>query len=236
LLVARVLQVANSAFYMRRNPVDNLGNALAYLGLEGIRQVLVQLIFHNLATKYFANQQEKLLHSECCAYLAVKLGERKTRDVFTLGKIRVAGLLHDLGALALQFCFPDEYVKATELIRTRKNSTIMAERAIFGTDHCEVGARLCEEWKLPEYVKKCAADHHGMFVGKDEKLILPVICANAFLNNEIDQLPGMDYGSLAASFALNTTTTENEGKIEVMAFLYETYKGFKAQQGKQTTR
>lgn len=229
LLVARILQVANSAFYMRRNPVDDVGQALAYLGLDGIRQVLVQLIFHNLATKYFAHQKDKLLHSECCAFLAVKLAERKGKDMLMLGKVRVAGLLHDLGALALQFSYPEEYDKVADLVRQRKNNTVLAERSIFGTDHCEVGSRLSEEWKLPEYVKICAAEHHSMIAGKEEKVIAPVVCANAFLNTEIDQIPGFDYAPLTKKFAISPTISENEAKMEVMSFLYNAYKSFKAE-------
>lgn len=229
LLVARILQVANSAFYMRRNPVDDIGQALAYLGLDGVKQVLVQLIFHNLATKYFTNQKEKLLHSECCAFLAVKLAERKTKDILLLGKIRVAGLLHDLGSLALQFSYPEEYAKVVTNITQQKNNTIIAEREVFGTDHCEVGAKLCEEWKLPAYVKTCVAEHHSLIMGKDENIIAPVVCANAFLNNEIDELPGFDYAPLTLKFANSPTIATNEAKMEIMSFLYDAYKGFKAE-------
>ncbi len=229
LLIARILQVANSAFYMRRNPVDDISHALAYLGMDGIRQVLVQLIFHNLATKYFAHQKDKLQHSECCAHLAVKLAERKTKDVLTLGKVRVAGLLHDLGSLALQFSYPDEYDKVSEKIKNQKMPTIMAERSMFGTDHCEVGAVLSLEWKLPEYVRKCIIEHHGVISGADEKFIEPVACANAFLNAEIEQLPGMDYSVMARKYAITPNIPDNEAKMEVLAFLYEQWKTFKAE-------
>lgn len=229
LLVARILQVANSAFYMRRNPVDDIGNALAYLGLDGIRQVLVQLIFHNLATKYFVQQKHTLIHSECCAHLAVKLAERKFKDLITLGKVRVAGLLHDLGSLALQFSFPDEYAKVSALMNSSKCTTNQAERSIFGVDHCEVGARLCVEWKLPDYVRACAAEHHSIISGPLEKILNPVVCANAFLDIEIDQMPGMDYAPLLKNYSLVPNVSDNEAKMEVLAFLYETWKTFKSE-------
>lgn len=228
LLVARILQVANSAFYMRRNAIEDVQQALAYLGLEGIRQVLVQLLFHSLATTYFSQQKEKLLHCECCAYLAVKLAERKSKDIHFLGKVRVAGLLHDLGALALQFSYPDEYAKVAELSR-RHATTIQSERSIFGTDHCEIGVRICEEWKLPDYVKSCIAEHHNFLAAKNEKVNVPVVCANAFLNVEIEQLPGMDYAPLTRRFATTPNISANEAKMEVTAFLYAAWKAFKAE-------
>ncbi len=226
LLIARILQVANSAFYMRRNPVDNIENALAYLGLEGIRQVLVQLIFQSLATKYFAHQKDKLIHGECCAHLAVKLAERKTRDLMTLGKVRVAGLLHDVGALALQFCFLDEYARATANAITNKSSIIDEEQKIFGIDHCQVGARLSAEWKLPDYVKTCTADHHSIVSGPFDKIIRPVICANAFLNNAIDKLQGLDFSPLAREFTITPNVSDNEARMDILACFTDTMKSF----------
>ncbi|MDD3146827.1 MAG: HDOD domain-containing protein [Candidatus Riflebacteria bacterium] len=231
LLVARILQVANSAFYMRRNPVDNIENALAYLGLEGIRQVLVQLIFQSLATKYFAHQKDKLVHGECCAHLAVKLAERKTKDLMTLGKIRVAGLLHDVGALALQFCYQDEYTRTMNEALTQKTSIIEVERSIFGTDHCQVGARLSSEWKLPDYVKTCASDHHSIASSQFDKIVRPVICANAFLNTAIDKLPGLDFSPLAREFSITPNISDNEARMELLAFFTETMKSFTPEQG-----
>ncbi len=231
LLVARILQVANSAFYMRRNPVDNIENALAYLGLEGIRQVLVQLIFQSLATKYFAHQKDKLVHGECCAHLAVKLAERKTKDLMTLGKIRVAGLLHDVGALALQFCYQDEYAKSVNEAMTQKISILEVERSIFGTDHCQVGARLSAEWKLPDYVKTCTADHHSIVSSQFDKIVRPVICANAFLNSAIDKLPGLDFSPLAREFAITPNVSDNDARMELLAFFTETMKSFTPEQG-----
>ncbi|HAE37640.1 MAG TPA: hypothetical protein DCG57_03250 [Candidatus Riflebacteria bacterium] len=228
LLIARILQVANSAFYMRRNAVEDVQQALSYLGLDGIRQVLVQLMFHNLATTYFSQQKEKLLHCECCAYLAVKLAERKSKDIHFLGKVRVAGLLHDLGSLALQFSYPDEYAKVADLIKSH-SSTIQAERSVFGTDHCEVGVRICGEWKLPDYVKSCVAEHHAFTSANNERVNTPVICANAFLNLEIEQLPSIDYAPLTKFFALTPNISNNEAKMEVTAFLYAAWKSFKAE-------
>ncbi len=226
LLIARILQVANSAFYMRRNPVDNIENALAYLGLEGIRQVLVQLIFQSLATKYFAHQKDKLIHGECCAHLAVKMAERKTKDLMTLGKIRVAALLHDVGSLALQFCYLDEYAKAVTKAVSEKLNILVTEKEIFGTTHCDVGARLATEWKLPDYVKTCASDHHSIASGPFDKIVRPVICANAFLNTAIDKLPGLDFSPLAKEFSVTPNISDNEARMELLAFFTETMKSF----------
>lgn len=226
LLIARVLQTANSAFFMRRNKVEDIGQALAYLGLDGFRQVLVQLIFQNLATRYFANQEERLRHSEAVAHLAVKLAERKTRDTVTLGKVRVAGLLHDIGALAMQYCFPDEYKKVLQFQKQNKVSIILAESRIFGLDHCEVGAKLCFEWGLPGYLVDCARDHHYLSIKNHPTIIEPVIIANAFLNIEVEQADSIDYKQLLLPYCPGHPAGENEARLEVQSFLYANWKAF----------
>lgn len=226
LLIARVLQTANSAFFMRRNKVEDIGQALAYLGLDGFKQVLVQLIFQNLATRYFANQEERLKHSEAVAHLAVKLAERKTRDAVLLGKVRVAGLLHDIGALAMQFCFPEEYAKVQKFQREKNCTIIMAERKYFGLDHCEIGTKLCFEWGLPAYLIECAKVHHNQTCKNHENIISPVIVANAFLNVEVEQINSMDYKPLLISWCPGHPSSENEARLEVQSFLYAQWKAY----------
>lgn len=227
LLIARVLQTANSAFFMRRNKVEDIGHAIAYLGLDGFKQVLVQLIFQNLATKYFANQEDRLKHSEAVAFLAVKLAERKTRDSVLIGKVRVAGLLHDIGALAIQYCFPDDYKKATDIQAKDKITIVMAERRVFGLDHCEVGAKLCFEWGLPAFLLDCAKEHHYPICKNNVNIIEPVIVANAFLNVEVEQVPSLEYTKLLLNYGSGKTDSDNETKIEVQSFLYAQWKVFK---------
>ncbi|GAB4272707.1 MAG: hypothetical protein Kow0029_11660 [Candidatus Rifleibacteriota bacterium] len=227
LLVARILQTANSAFFMRRNKVEDIGQAIAYLGIEGFKQVLVQMIFQNLATKYFAHQEQRLRHSEAVSHLAVKLAERKIRDQIILGKVRVAGLLHDIGALAIQYCFPDEYQKVSEIIEREKVTVNMAEQRVFGLDHCEVGSKLCFEWGLPAFLMDCAKYHHMPVCSNNANIIEPVIVANSFMNVEVEQLPSLDYTRLLSKFAIGNFENENEAKLEVQAFLYSTWKSFK---------
>ncbi|MEW6712906.1 MAG: HDOD domain-containing protein, partial [Candidatus Riflebacteria bacterium] len=178
-------------------------------------------------TKYFAEQEERLKHSESVAHLAVKVAERKIRDVVTLGKIRVAGLLHDIGALALQFCFKEEYKKVLDYQQSRKVSIIIAERHFFGLDHCEIGSRLCLEWGLPAYLLDCAREHHKLSCRNYAGIIEPVIIANAFLNSEIGHQITIDYKKLLHSYCPNKYLDEKEAGQEVQMFLYSQWNSFK---------
>lgn len=231
-LIARVLQTANSAFFMRRSKVEDIGQAIAYLGIDGFKQVLIQLIFQNLATKYFANQEERLKHSEAVAFLAVKLAQRKIKDATVIGKIRVAGLLHDIGALAIQYCFPEDYKKVLEIQARGKLPMLLAEQRVFGLDHCEVGTKLCLEWGLPDFLLVCTKEHHLPLCKNHHDIIEPVIIANAFLNVEVEQIPSLEYTKLLQNYSIGKMETENEARMEVQSFLYNQWQAFKESLGK----
>lgn len=61
----------------------------------------------------------------------------------------VAGLVHDLGKLVLDWVLPRTYARVVQLAASRATSIAEAERALLGIDHHLVGKRLAEHWGLP---------------------------------------------------------------------------------------
>jgi diguanylate cyclase (GGDEF)-like protein len=61
----------------------------------------------------------------------------------------LAGLLQDIGVLALGQLHPDEYLPMLE--QAEDNAALLqAERQVFDTDHAHIGMRLARHWHLPE--------------------------------------------------------------------------------------
>ena len=67
------------------------------------------------------------------------------------------GLLHDLGKLALRRCFPKSYRR---VLVADGRSAADRERAILGMDHCLVGRRLAQLWRLGEPIQQIIWLHH----------------------------------------------------------------------------
>lgn len=194
-LVIRMLKTANTAYFSRRVPVETLKSAVTFLGLEGIRQLLVHELFGSF-TQFFSNQRDKLAHMRRCSHLAGYIGKLIKADLPTIGKMRVAGLLHDLGSLAFSFYDRDEYSKVMSLIRKERLTTSEAEMRVFGVSHQYLGALYAREMGMPDYVVSVIEKHHDAEIDKDDFVMMAVVCANGFLNEKIEQIRHTSYDPL----------------------------------------
>ena len=151
-LSARMLRVANSPLYAGRRRVDNLGQAMTMLGLNATLSLalgfsLVQGLRGKNGT---AAEQEKIWRRSVLAALAARLLGQKI-GVARLEDLMLAGLLQDIGGLALLQAAPTEYTA----LRTRAhdNASLLAlEEEVFGSHHGVVGAWLSRQWQLPAYI------------------------------------------------------------------------------------
>lgn len=72
----------------------------------------------------------------------------------------VCGLLHDLGKVVFDSCFPKSYDRVIEKVENRSVDIADVEREIFGIDHTIAGHRLAQHWRLPTPVGECIWLHH----------------------------------------------------------------------------
>lgn len=61
----------------------------------------------------------------------------------------VAGLVHDLGKLALDWVLPKSYARVVQQAEVRRSPLAQLERASLGVDHHQAGKHLAERWTLP---------------------------------------------------------------------------------------
>lgn len=206
MLVGRMLKIANSSSLSNRVQMTDLKTVVKFLGIEGIRQILIQEIFNTL-TKVFVTQRDKLSHMRRCSILSAHVGKLIGADISLIGKIRAAGLIHDIGSLALSFHNSTEYASVARRIRGEKVTVCDAEKDIFGIDHQEIGEMLGKALSLPDYITRVAGTHHSIEFENHDLISMAVMVANGFLNEQIEQIAFTDYESfiptLAAEYARN---------------------------------
>ena len=72
-----------------------------------------------------------------------------------------AGLLHDIGKLALRETMPKSFSRIFEQAESEAVSLRTVEERNLGLDHTIVGKHLAQQWRLPNAVVLAAWLHHG---------------------------------------------------------------------------
>jgi HD-like signal output (HDOD) protein/ActR/RegA family two-component response regulator len=157
---AKVLQLANSAYFCRHQPVSSLPDAVALLGHETLRALVLSAeafqkfdVPASIPGFALAAVQDRSLQ---VGRLAHKLsdGTPEADDAFA------AGLLLDVGLLVLAAhqpgCLADVLLAAER--EGRSAHEIELER--HGITHAEIGAHLLALWGLPHTIVEAVAHHH----------------------------------------------------------------------------
>jgi len=184
-MTAKILQLANSAAY--GPPLDEADPAstVGQIGLENTKGVLLlshsYSNFRDLDGSGFS-VDELWRHSQQTSRMARKIAETQQADLNTIQQSATAGLLHDLGKLALAANLSGQYRKALELTRTKKIALWEAEQEVFGATHGEVGGCLLGIWGLPVPVVEAVSMHHHptCFLSQTFNPLTAVHAANAF--------------------------------------------------------
>jgi len=180
-LTLRVLRTANSPFYGSRGGITAVRDACRVLGVHTLGNVAMAALALSQfpATGESAEWRHNLWrHGAAVGAIARALARNQKVSGETA---YTAGLLHDIGRIALQACFPAEYKLA---LRRRDGTDILlreAESAVFGLDHCAVGAELIHAWQLPSTIASALAQHHPGASGDGDALgdllhIADVLC------------------------------------------------------------
>lgn len=160
-LALRVMKVANSSYYCSGRRVQTLNEAAGRLGMAGIRNAIVAVVgidhFADMGESGLIPQrfwEHSLAVAALCQNLAESIGRPDAEDIF------LAGLLHDLGRLALAQAYPKDYHQVIDDSRETDRSLATVESEMFEVDHADVTREVLEYLKLPKDVVTIASSHH----------------------------------------------------------------------------
>lgn len=189
-LTTRVLTLVNSPFYGFPRRITSVANAVAVIGLNALKNLVVSLsvvkvfkdverVLANSGTQAFQLQRfwEHSLACGCAARaLAVRLRIPEPELLF------VAGLVHDIGKVVEACFFPQQFPKVVEKLVAGIRFQ-QAEQEVFGFDHAEIAMSLLEIWRLPEGLVRTVAAHHRPATElKEPKLAAVVHVADVLVN------------------------------------------------------
>jgi len=180
-LSARVLRWVNSSAYAARTKITNLQQAIAYLGMQQIRNLAmtasVSKLFgadETIGLYRRANLWKHLVSVGVCSRLiAMRAGFAHFEDVF------LAGLLHDVGIILENQYVCDDFKQVVQSLESGKTLSEV-ERLRLGFDHTELAASVAKTWGFPDAILATVRYHHGSaaYRGPDIDTIRCVEVAN----------------------------------------------------------
>lgn len=157
-LVTRCLRAASSVSFAARH-IDSIEQALMLIGVQEIRRIALAVATIGAFSEFKAkiDWSRFWLHNVIVARLTEKVAGSFRQ---TNGMEYLAGLLHDVGKLLIENCFPNEFEKIVSEANEKKCGYLMIERAILGVDHTQIGAALCEAMETHDHILRTILFHH----------------------------------------------------------------------------
>lgn len=161
-LVLRVLKLVNSSYYALRSKITNVSEAVVFLGIDNLRNLIVVdvlkfLFLKNSKTKKFSRSQ-LWLHcaavSICCQMIAERMFAQKGEDAF------LCGILHDFGLIVEDQVLPDKFKEFCHTFIPGQVLITDHEAVIMGTDHQVIGFLLTQDWGLSNEISQSIKQHH----------------------------------------------------------------------------
>ena len=162
-MVTKILQLVNSAFFGLRTTVSNPEQAVALLGSDTIRALVLSMqAFSQFDAKSLAGFSLDALwqHGLKTSGYAKAIAKEECAPQAMIDDAFTSGLLHDIGMLVLASNMPDGYKQVLGLQKDKGLLDWQAEQEVFGVTHAEVGAYLLGLWGVGEAIVEAVAYHH----------------------------------------------------------------------------
>ena len=156
-LTAKLLRLANSAYYGFPRTIGTVRDAVVLLGFRTVRATtLASCVIDTLQASTHIDKDQFWYHSVSTGMLAEMLARTEgvhQDEAFT------AGVLHNIGVMALDQGRPDLMAESLEYASVHEVSVPAAEQAILGYTDADLGAALAERWQFPVELVEAIRDH-----------------------------------------------------------------------------
>jgi putative nucleotidyltransferase with HDIG domain len=177
-LTVKVLTMANSAFYGLQQEVTTVSRAIAVLGLNEVRSLVLAVGVKALTkNKNFPKEfkvsdywQHQLTVAMIARHLAPLMGGLDGDNLFT------AGVLHDLGKLLTALHRAEDWRAIDAITRDQQLSYSEAEEEYWGIEHGVLGSMVLGSWNLPEDITEPVNWHHAPMHSPSHRRQALVLC------------------------------------------------------------
>jgi HD-like signal output (HDOD) protein len=164
-LTAKVLRLANSAFYGMPRSISSVSSAVVILGFNTLKSLVLSAsvitMFPNTGPKIAFDRLRFWKHSIVCAMVARTIAQHIMGITFMDPQSAFcAGIMHDIGKLIFELFTPVEYAAVCRRSQENGMSLVEAEASVMGITHAQIGHILADKWALPIELEAAIVHHH----------------------------------------------------------------------------
>lgn len=205
-MCATILKIANSAFFGLPRQVSTLEKAVMVLGFNEVKNIVLGKAIFNSFKELGKNNRETIEnfwnHSFNCGLAAKILAERIN---LSPSELFIAGLIHDIGKLAMLITFPTIYSHLLEVVEETWTENCAKERELFFISHDEVAHTMLQRWLFPPELAKAVGYHHRPEKTEDFRLLAATLQMADILAH-INQSAGYSHESGYRALLLSVRT------------------------------
>ncbi len=160
-LSTKILKVVNSSFYNFPNEVGTIQQAVAILGTNAVRSLVLSFSFlnmerpkHGKGFDYERFWEESLAAAVASKLIMAKVSDGDPEEVFTVS------LLQNLGKLIFACAFRETYDEILKEAAGSEKRLSELELERIGATHADIGCAAAKHWHFPESLTLPMLYHH----------------------------------------------------------------------------
>jgi HD-like signal output (HDOD) protein len=147
-LSAKLLRLANSAYYHVSRSIGTVEDAVLMLGFVTVRTLVISsgLVsgFKSVPGLDLKQFWRYSLYTACAAKWIAKKTKENTDLAFTIG------MMHAIGQLVIHSAMPEQAMQIDKIAGPLDSRRMDTEQQSFGYTYADVGAELARRWKFPD--------------------------------------------------------------------------------------
>ncbi len=176
-LTARILKLANSAYYGFSREISTVNMAIVVMGFNAVKDMGLSLSVFDVFKESNSVRDFDISrfweHSIGCGVASRLMAHRYQHRI--AGEAFVAGLLHDIGKVILDQYAHRDFAEIMERVFERDESLDYAELAVVGAGHGEIGGWLAEKWRLPIVIAEALRLHHLPWEAVKDPVLVAIV-------------------------------------------------------------
>lgn len=217
-LTANILKLTNSAYFGIPSRVSSVRQAIMLLGWKRLLQLVMTMCMSALMKKpvpgYDLPRGALWRHSVAVSVAADLLV--KSLSISDADEVFTAALLHDIGKLVLGDYVQEDLEKIEGMV-TKGISFEVAEFVVLGTNHATIGARILQNWSLPQELVNAVSWHHDPENCDHYCMLSDVVHIANIVGRRVGFGKGRDGQALEPSLEVAERLGVNQGHIDALA-------------------